>query len=223
LENPHPLLEEGERPFYRGVRKTFSKDELETLYEDFEALIQSLPSRLFHISVPSYVATIAQWRRDMDAVPQRREAFFKQHMANANMIMEKALMIDKAVRAQARKEKEIKNNNRESRKQFFKDCAEIDLPDVPAEVVKISRPFLAAIKIGKDGGSKRLWALLKPKIRKEWNTFYTEGMKKAMWEHNAVQEERKRRDATVALAIEEVFAAEEESPVDEQILSRERC
>jgi hypothetical protein len=51
----------------------------------------------------------------------------------------------------------------------------------------------------------------------EWNALYTEGMKKVMWEHIAIQKERKRRDAMVALAIEEVFAAEEESPVDEHI------
>jgi hypothetical protein len=199
-KNPHPLLEEAERRSHRGVTKTFLKEDLETIYEDFEALIPFLPSRLLGISVPSYAAVIAQWRRDIDAVPRRREAFFDQHTANANMIMEKALMIDKAVRAKARKEKEIKFKNRESRKQFFKDRAKIDLPDIPAEVVKISRPFLAAIKIGRDGGSKRAWALLKPKIRKEWNTLYTEGMKKILWEHDAIQKERKRRNAMVALA-----------------------
>jgi hypothetical protein len=201
-KNPHPLLEEGERPFYRGVTKTFSKEDLEAIYEDFEALTPSLTSRLFHMTVPSYGPTIAQWCQDMKALPQRREAFFNKHIVNVNMMMENALMIDKAVRAKARKEKEIKNKNRESRKQFFKVRAAIDLPDVPAEAVKISRPFLAAIKIGKDGGTKRSWALLKPKIRREWNTLYTDGMKRVMWEHNVIQKEQKR-DAMVALANEE--------------------
>ncbi len=212
--NPHPLLEEGERPYYRGVVKTFSKDELETMCEDFEALVPAIPVGPAGMPAAQHMAIITQWHQDLAAVPMRREAFFKQHTANANMIMEKALIIDKAVRAKARKDREIKKKNRESRAQFFKDCAEIDLPDVPAECVKISRPFLAAIKIGTDGGTPRSWAILKPKIRKEWNTLYEEGMKEVMWDHDKIQKEQKRMRE---LAIQEASAVNEKSLVEEEM------
>lgn len=144
--NPHPLLQAEERLYYKSVVKTFSKDEQETVCDDFEALVPLLPMRRDGMTAEQRMVLIVQFLRDVDAIPMRRAVFFNQHRANAKMIMEKAIAIGKAVRAKARKGRQMKKRNRDSRVQFFKECAEVDLPDVPAEVVRISQPFLAAIK-----------------------------------------------------------------------------
>ena len=131
------MLQAEECLYYEGVVKTFSKDELETICEGFEALVPLLPMRRDGMTAEQHMELIVQFLRDVDAIPMRRAAFFNQHTANAKMIMEKAIAIDKAVRAKARKDRQIKERNRYSRAQFFMECAEVDLPDVPAEVVRI--------------------------------------------------------------------------------------
>jgi hypothetical protein len=213
--NLHPLLQAEERLYYKGVVKTFSKDELETICEDFEALVPLLPMRRDGMTAEQHMALIVQFLRDVDAIPMRRAAFFNQHTANAKMIMEKAIAIDKAVRAKARKDRQMNKRNRDSRAQFFKECAEVDLPDVPAEVVRISQPILAAIRIGTNRRSLRSWAILKPKIRKEWETVYTEEMKKEIWGYDEIQKEQKRM---AEQEIEEKHAADEESLVEKETI-----
>jgi hypothetical protein len=167
-KNPHPLLEEGERSFHRGITKTFLKKEFQTLFDDFEDLAPPIPVRIFRMNPAEHVAKLAEWRQKLAEVPQRREAFFNQRITTANKIMGKALIIDKAVRAKARKDKMAKQKNRELRKQFFLERVALELPDVATDAVLRNDAFNAAIKIGRDGGSQRSWALLKTKISKDW-------------------------------------------------------
>jgi len=173
-KNPHPLLEEEERPAYKGVTKTFLKVEFQTLFDDFEKMIPAIPVRLFHMSAADHLAEVAEWRQKIAELSQRREAFFNERIVKTNKVMEKAIVIDKAVRGKARKEKLAKKKNRYLRRQYFLHRAALELPDVATDAILKNEAFRAAIKIGRDGGSHRSWALLKIKISKDWEENYDE-------------------------------------------------
>jgi hypothetical protein len=124
------------------------------------------------------------------------------------------------------------------RRQYFLHRAALELPDVATDAVLKNEAFRAAIKIERDGGSHRSWALLKTKISKDWEDNYDERHKQvarsqdaianghmALWEALAMIADWGHVESKIPVAeqysVEKDIPTVEEGPTEEEQVEEE--
>ncbi|KAG9232512.1 hypothetical protein BJ875DRAFT_505967 [Amylocarpus encephaloides] len=106
----------------------------------------------------------------MDGLDDKRSEFFAAKKAANDLHMASVKKIEGAIRKKRAEERAPKDKARKARVALFSRRASEECPHIPMEFVKKCRPFKAACRIYRDGGTERGWRTLKPKIVRDWDT-----------------------------------------------------
>ncbi|KAF7917401.1 uncharacterized protein EAE98_010164 [Botrytis deweyae] len=166
---PHDYVEEGDpgaiQTSTHRLYKYYLIADVENIIKEYEALTPD-PYREDPTHNDAQKATARQiWEEKMEKLEEDRDAFFEAKKAENAKIMQLVLQIEAAVREKRAKGRKPNDANRESRRILFLTFAKRDLPDIPEDFIINTKPFKAAVRIFRDGGSERGWRALKPKIQ----------------------------------------------------------
>lgn len=166
---PHDYVEEGDpgaiQTSTHRLYKYYLIADVENIIKEYEALTPD-PYREDPTHNDAQKATARQiWEEKMEKLEEDRDAFFEAKKAKNAKVMQLVLQVEAAVREKRAKGRKPNDANRESRRILFSTLAKRDLPDIPEDFIANSKPFKAAVRIFRDGGSERGWRALKPKIQ----------------------------------------------------------
>ncbi|KAF7900196.1 uncharacterized protein EAF01_007499, partial [Botrytis porri] len=166
---PHDYVEEGDpgaiQTSTHRLYKYYLIADVENIIKEYEALTPD-PYREDPTHNDAQKATARQiWEEKMEKLEEVRDAFFEAKKAENAKVMQLVLQIEAAVREKRAKGRKPNDANRESRRTLFLTFAKRDLPDIPEDFIINTKPFKAAVRIFRDGGSERGWRALKPKIQ----------------------------------------------------------
>ncbi|THV46051.1 hypothetical protein BGAL_0422g00090 [Botrytis galanthina] len=166
---PHDFVEEGDpgaiQTSTHRLYKYYLIADVENIIKEYEALTPD-PYREDPTHNDAQKATARQiWDEKMEKLEEDRDAFFEAKKAENAKVMQLVLQIEAAVREKRAKGRKPNDANRESRRVLFLTFAKRDLPDIPEDFIINTKPFKAAVRIFRDGGSERGWRALKPKIQ----------------------------------------------------------
>ncbi|KAF7956467.1 hypothetical protein EAE96_003808 [Botrytis aclada] len=166
---PHDYVEEGDpgaiQTSTHRLYKYYLISDVENIIKEYEALTPE-PYREDPTHNDAQKATARQiWEEKMEKLEEDRDAFFESKKAENAKVMQLVLQIEAAVREKRAKGRKPNDANRESRRILFLTFAKRDLPDIPEDFIINTKPFKAAVRIFRDGGSERGWRALKPKIQ----------------------------------------------------------
>ncbi|KAF8862919.1 hypothetical protein BDZ45DRAFT_161676 [Acephala macrosclerotiorum] len=102
------------------------------------------------------------------ALIQKRQDWVDKMKAKNTKWMEIVKKIESAVRIRRNLNGVPNEDFRKTRKELFTRRAKEDLPHIPTEFVHSIKPYKAATRIFRDGGTERGWQTLKPKIEQAW-------------------------------------------------------
>lgn len=167
--NPHHLVKDEDRQNVKvGLQKVFEIDYFTKITNQYIGTIPIKPRRGNGMSHATWSTLRVEYHQRMNELPGKLNAFFNELVDKKNKIMEKAMAIEAAVRDKAKRDKEEKKKNQESRRVLFQVRAEEELPDVPIDFIISTQSFKSAIRISRDGGSQGSWEVLKRKLVLEW-------------------------------------------------------
>ncbi|RDW68423.1 hypothetical protein BP5796_09080 [Coleophoma crateriformis] len=167
---PHDFVEDVV-PRPRGaprLYKVYLHEDVDNVFAEYEALTPEPYQENPEHSAEEKTAAAAAWQAEMDALPEKQNAFFAERKAKTDEHMAKVVKIEAGIRSRRGVIRKPHAENRAARKALFTKRAGEDLPNIPEEFVKSTKAFKAATRVFRDPGSERGWLMLKPKIEKEW-------------------------------------------------------